>query len=213
LLQTQAPQIPGGTGTFTDFGPPSFDGVSVAFFGGNFEFPFPRGIYIGSGGPLVVVADKSTPIPGDTGNFTFLSAGAPSLDGGNVAFRGAGSSEKPGIYTNIGGSLIKVIAIGDSFDGKKVRFFFFGGEGLSGNSIAFTAQFRDGSEHIFVAELVLTATIIPGDANADGFVNLADLGVIINAFRGTPAPGNGDCNMDTFTNLADLGCVITNFRG
>ncbi len=53
----------------------------------------------------------------------------------------------------------------------------------------------------------------PGDANADGFVNLADLGVIINAFRGTQtAPGNGDCNGDTFTNLADLGCVITNFR-
>ncbi|MDA2920943.1 hypothetical protein MYX76_15865 [Desulfobacterota bacterium AH_259_B03_O07] len=52
-----------------------------------------------------------------------------------------------------------------------------------------------------------------GDANADGFVNLADLGVIINAFRGTPAPGNGDCNGDTFTNLADLGCVITDFRG
>ncbi len=52
----------------------------------------------------------------------------------------------------------------------------------------------------------------PGDANADGFVNLADLGVIINAFRGTPAPGNGDCNGDTFTNLADLGCVITKFR-
>ncbi|MDA2919887.1 hypothetical protein MYX76_10405, partial [Desulfobacterota bacterium AH_259_B03_O07] len=54
---------------------------------------------------------------------------------------------------------------------------------------------------------------IPGDANADGFVNLADLGVIINAFRGTPAPGNGDCNEDGFTNLADLGCVITKFRG
>ncbi|MDA2918524.1 S8 family serine peptidase [Desulfobacterota bacterium AH_259_B03_O07] len=54
----------------------------------------------------------------------------------------------------------------------------------------------------------------PGDANADGFVNLADLGVIINIFRGNQTgPGNGDCNMDGFTNLADLGCVITNFRG
>ncbi|MDA2920449.1 dockerin type I domain-containing protein, partial [Desulfobacterota bacterium AH_259_B03_O07] len=53
----------------------------------------------------------------------------------------------------------------------------------------------------------------PGDANADGLVNLADLGPIINAFRGTPAPGNGDCNGDGFTNLADLGCVINKFRG
>ncbi|MDA2921050.1 hypothetical protein MYX76_16435, partial [Desulfobacterota bacterium AH_259_B03_O07] len=54
----------------------------------------------------------------------------------------------------------------------------------------------------------------PGDANADGFVNLADLGPIINEFRGTQtAPGNGDCNMDGFTNLADLGCDITLFRG
>jgi len=54
----------------------------------------------------------------------------------------------------------------------------------------------------------------PGDANADGFVNLADLGVIINIFRGNQTgPGNGDCNEDGFTNLADLGCVITKFRG
>ena len=54
--------------------------------------------------------------------------------------------------------------------------------------------------------------VTQGDANADGFVNLADLGPIINAFRGTPEPGNGDCNGDGFTNLADLGCVITKFR-
>ncbi len=54
----------------------------------------------------------------------------------------------------------------------------------------------------------------PGDANADGFVNLADLGVIIEIFRGNQTgPGNGDCNEDGFTNLADLGCVITKFRG
>jgi len=57
-------------------------------------------------------------------------------------------------------------------------------------------------------------TCDPGDANADGFVNLADLGVIINIFRGNQTgPGNGDCNGDTFTNLADLGCVINKFRG
>ncbi|MDA2920477.1 hypothetical protein MYX76_13460 [Desulfobacterota bacterium AH_259_B03_O07] len=53
----------------------------------------------------------------------------------------------------------------------------------------------------------------PGDANADGFVNLADEGPIILDFRGTQtAPGNGDCNGDGFPNLADLGCVITVFR-
>ena len=53
----------------------------------------------------------------------------------------------------------------------------------------------------------------PGDANADGFVNLADILVVINVFLnpGTTEPGNGDCNMDGFVNLGDILCIIDIF--
>ncbi|MDA2921159.1 hypothetical protein MYX76_16990, partial [Desulfobacterota bacterium AH_259_B03_O07] len=201
VVADKSTMIPGGTGNFLGFGAPSLSGGNVAFVGFS-NSPDQIGIYTDIGG-LSVVADKSTMIPGGTGTFTGFEI--TSLDGGNVAFLGFGTSNQRGVYTNLGGSLVKVIAIGDSLDGKTLSLLFFGVEGLSGNSIAFIVVFTDGSNGIFVAE-------IPGDANADGFVNLADLGVIINAFRGTPAPGNGDCNGDTFTNLADLGCVITKFR-
>ncbi|MDA2921158.1 hypothetical protein MYX76_16985 [Desulfobacterota bacterium AH_259_B03_O07] len=199
VVADSSTMIPGGTGTFLGFGTVSLDGGNVAFDGSG---SFQQGIYTDIGG-LGVVADKSTMVPGGTGPFTGFAGS--SLDGGNVAFVGSGASPSQGVYINIGGSLIKVIDIGDSLDGKALSSFLIGRECLSGTSIAFRAIFTDFSEGIFVAE-------IPGDANADGFVNLADLGVIINAFRGTPAPGNGDCNGDTFTNLADLGCVITKFR-
>jgi len=204
--------IPGGTGNFMFFSAPSLDGGNVAFRGlGSDQL----GIYTNIGG-LSVVADTSTMIPGGMGNF--VNFDVPSLDGGNVAFTGNDASQQ-GIYTNIGGSLTKVIEEGDNLDGKTVIAFFLGRESLSGNSIAFEALFTDGSLGIFIAELVSPPpppdgdVFDPGDANADGFVNLADLGVIIIDFRGIPAPGNGDCNMDGFTNLADLGCVITVFRG
>ncbi|MDA2921477.1 hypothetical protein MYX76_18630, partial [Desulfobacterota bacterium AH_259_B03_O07] len=90
--------IPGGTGTFTGFPFLSLDGGNVAFLGFG-TFGEQQGIYTDIGG-LGVVADLGTMIPGGTGNFTAF--GAPSLSGGNVAFKGSAPSQQ-GIYTDIGG--------------------------------------------------------------------------------------------------------------
>ncbi len=48
------------------------------------------------------IADTTTPIPGGTGNLTGFD-GPPSIDGGDVAFRGVGSSLQLGIYSTVGG--------------------------------------------------------------------------------------------------------------
>jgi hypothetical protein len=119
--------IPGTTGKFTTFGPPSLDDAYIAFaasnvsgiytnvggtlhvvadtnsggylsFGSHVSLDDGRiafqgngsgsqGIYLANGG-LSVVADRNTPIPGGTGNFS--SIGVPTLDGGTVAFDGVG---------------------------------------------------------------------------------------------------------------------------
>ncbi len=160
--------IPGGIGNFEflgDFGTLSLDNGNVAFGGGSFDTETglqQQGIYTNIGGELSLIADTNTPIPdgiGNFGDFLFLS-----LDNGNVAFLGENAGfEQVGIYTNIGGTLAEVIAVGDLLDGKEVGDFSpfdvgagsgFGREGLSGNQIVFTAAFDDGSQAIYVATAV-----------------------------------------------------------
>lgn len=55
------------------------------------------------------IADTGTPIPDGTGSFTAFptldNPIAPSIDGGDVVFAGAGSGGQLGIYTEIGGVL------------------------------------------------------------------------------------------------------------
>jgi hypothetical protein len=79
--------IPDGSGTFT--------GISsrLALSGGNVAFTGEggsdqHGIYLFNGINLVRVADRTTPIPGGSGTFIFLST--PVVSGRNVAFDGDG---------------------------------------------------------------------------------------------------------------------------
>ena len=140
--------IPGGSGNFTDFAWVALDSGKLAFRGRGSSGQ--EGIYTDASGSLAVVADLNTPIPGGTGNFTWTGEG-PAFDGGSVAFRGLGSGGQDGIYSNLGGSLERVIDVSQSLDGKTPTGFFFGREGLSGNRIAFGAWFDDGSSGIYVA--------------------------------------------------------------
>ncbi len=100
-----------------------------------------------------------TPLPDGTGNFTGFDSDSPSQRDGIVAFRGFGPSGQEGIYASIGGSLIKVIDLNNSLDGKTLAHLFLGYEAVSGNQIAFAAQFADGSRGIYVAQVVTTVVI------------------------------------------------------
>ncbi len=66
------------------------------------------GAYTDIGGVLGLVADTDTTIPGGSGSFTALGTsvgGSISFDGLNVVFRGLGSSDQDGVYTDEGGTL------------------------------------------------------------------------------------------------------------
>lgn len=52
----------------------------------------------------------------------------------------------------------------------------------------------------------------PGDVNQDGFVNLADLNLVLANFGTSPGiGGSGDANCDGVVNLADLNLILANF--
>ncbi len=179
--------IPGGSGNFDAFNAPSLNNGSVVFKG--FGLPLPgqgrsqSGIYTNLNGSFSVVADRNTPIPSGVGNFSDFGIGTPAINNGNVAFVGYGASLNgalKGIYTTLGGTLTKVIDNNDSLDGKTLSSSNFssatlGLEGLSGNQIAFQAEFTDSSSGIYIA--TLNPTSIPESPMVLGVLCVGAIGV------------------------------------
>lgn len=153
VADTRTP-IPGGTGTFFAFLGPVISGEAVAFIG--FSADGQTGIYLSRGGSLQVVADTRTLIPGTTRPFSDFGFDETesflSLSDGNLAFIGYEANGGQGIYTTLGGSLMKVIDLNSQLDGKIPGLFLGFRDGMSGNAIAFRVGFEGGSQGIFVAE-------------------------------------------------------------
>ncbi|MBW4509492.1 MAG: PEP-CTERM sorting domain-containing protein [Scytonematopsis contorta HA4267-MV1] len=164
--------IPNGIGNFSDFGNFSLNNGSVAFFatGANNQ----QGIYTNLSGRLSLVADTTINIPDGNGNF--LRFDNPSLDNGNVAFSAIGSNGQQGIYTNLGGTLTKVIDLKDLLDGKSLSSLSVERESLSGNAIAFLANFTNGSRGIFRADLAKKPLAIPEPSLIFGVLAVATFG-------------------------------------
>ncbi len=123
------------------------------------------GIYNDVGGTLHLIADKNTPIPDGTGNFTsFNSSYAPGLNNGNSSFEGSGAGQD-GTYTDIGGMLTTVANKSTMIDGKSVFSFSpgVGPQGLSNGNIAAYVQFISAAAGVYVAEQSYDYT-----ANASG---------------------------------------------
>lgn len=85
---------------------PSIDGDSVTFWGRGV---LQEGVYTNSAGAITVVADRSTPIPGGSGNFGFFGnmTSSPRDHNDNAVFyaNDAGNFSQEGIYTDFSGSL------------------------------------------------------------------------------------------------------------
>lgn len=201
--------IPGGFGSFTGFGVspfrgPSTSGIHVAFLGDGSSGQL--GVYHTIGG-LVRAADKSTAIPGGSGNF--LSFGPPSLGFDNLIFRGNGSSAQVGIYfikASLGSAPQKVIARGDSLDGKVVDSVNVGRESIddTGNQqFAFWVKFTDQSEGIFVAtnlDCTITADdSVPADSTDNIATAPAGPGVYSWAVNGGTLDDGDGTNQITYT--------------
>jgi hypothetical protein len=170
-----------GVGTFQSFERLALDEVGnlafvgggmVTFGGGDTELTLPvKGVYTLIGGVLAGVADLFTAIPEGIGNFSDF--GAVAMDPGQVVFVGYGSGGQKGLYTDWGGPLAKVIAVGDALDGKTVSDLSLGAFGFSGGQLAFRASFDDGSQAVttagLCAELGFEGFLPPiGGADASG---------------------------------------------
>ena len=175
--------IPGGTGNFKGFGPTggsvaTFDGTRVAFKG--FDSSDQNGVYTGSGGPVSLVADQNTPIPGRTGTFTNFGNGA--IGAGNVAFRAHGSSGQSGIYSDIGG--LNVIADTNTLIPKgSGTFTLLTGPNLDQGNVAFHGSGASGQEGIYADFGGGLFKVVDLNDMLDG-KSIIDLVIALNALSG-----------------------------
>lgn len=88
--------IPFGNGNFTGFDSRvSLSNKTIAFFGRGFNQQ--RGIYVADGG-LQVIADRSTPVPGEPAGTTFTDFNSPVIDDSGVVFSGGIQAGNWGVY-------------------------------------------------------------------------------------------------------------------
>ncbi|MBO3714205.1 MAG: hypothetical protein J5X23_04285 [Candidatus Accumulibacter sp.] len=157
-VHTPVPERPGST--FGDGFRLDVDGHTLAFTDSG------NGVYKDVGAGLQKVADVNTRVPGSD-LFSFgQRIENVSISNGNVAFDWGSQ----GVYIEYEGQLAKVIAQGDTLDGKVVNSTAMSSDALSGNRLAFFASFSDGSEGVYVATAVPEAS--------EAAMLLAGLGVI-----------------------------------
>ena len=118
-------------GTFVSA--PMLNDAGTAAFQKNFE-----SILTGNGGPLTTVADTS-------GEFASFGFRPPSINiGGDVAFLADLDSGGSGIFVVPDAVADRVIATGDTLDGRTVQNLTFCAEGLNDSGqLAFVAQLED----------------------------------------------------------------------
>lgn len=138
---------PAGQSTFSQFGEASLADTSLAFHG--YGSGGEEGIYVASGViPCFLVAQKGDSFDGGD---VLTGFGGVAFDGKNIAFIGYGSKE---IYANFGGTMRRVISVGDALVGLQVADLDLAPDALGINQVAFRATFTDGSEGVYVGNFV-----------------------------------------------------------
>lgn len=97
--------------------------------------------------PIKMVADLTTAVPGGG---AFMQFGSVSVSGSGAvvfdAWYSSGGVLLHGLFTNINGTLMKVLDNTESVAGKPLADFSFGSGGFGGARAAVTALFQDGSQ-------------------------------------------------------------------
>lgn len=175
-----------GAGLFKSFGQPSLSNGAVVFFGQLDEFPAQCldecGIFHWVDGASTIVADKSTPIPGGSGNFMNFD-GNPSHYFGTIAFIAEGSLQQ-GIYLDRGQGLQVVADLTTPIPDGTGNFTLFDNVYVGDDCLAFSARgagqegiymyFWDTDQMVMMANL---STPIPGGSGTfTSFRTLGGLG-------------------------------------
>ena len=105
-----------------------FDQGTLAFYGSWYDGTvgsYGQGIYVddGSGLATVVEGDAGTPVPDDTGTFSWVYY--PALSDGDIVFLGYSSSGAYGLYRTSNGSFVRLVDSMDEMPGEAFAFNYF----------------------------------------------------------------------------------------
>jgi RNA polymerase sigma factor (sigma-70 family) len=183
LVDTSTP-VPNGTGNFVEFIPSSGSGKAtpmnssaVAFYGRGSAS---TGLYAMSinGGSVSTIVDSNTPFPGG-GTFQNLSSESNDLQISDAyaVFTARSSLGPPNtlFYKSMsGGPISKIVAVGDTLNGKTVASINGGIEGTSidGSLISFSVRFTDQSVAVY------TFTPVPEPAAVLAVSSVAGAGFV-----------------------------------
>jgi hypothetical protein len=99
-----------------------------------------QGIYTGpsTGGPLSLVADRSTFLPFGNGTTQMIFFNGPAINNGQIMFNATtGSiSQLSGVYAVINGSIVRVIDSTQNLPGTNIKFSLSEGPGITPGAIA-----------------------------------------------------------------------------
>lgn len=138
VIDRNTPAPNGSGGNFFAIGQPSLENGRVAFVGYEFG-DAQKGVYSWQSGPLSIIADKSTPIPGGSGTFTTF--GEASLDSGQVLFQASGTGEYRGLFlANETGAITRLYDTNTPIPGTSGTFTFLSQSALSAGRVAFSGQ-------------------------------------------------------------------------
>lgn len=178
--------IPGGSETFEGMGYSHIDEGVIAFIGsgatediyddsGSHFYSMESGIYTFSGGALTKIIDVNDPVPGLSGNFLNPSLwAAPAFydlayHNGHTAFEAfidpdddpTNHNDYLAAFTDLGGSMAKLLAPGDLLDGKTVSEVYMSSEAIRNDEIALHVRFADGMSAVYLVTAETTAVPEP----------------------------------------------------
>lgn len=154
-LYDSSTPVPGGTSTFNlgEWGQhdPIMDHESVVFIARASSGDRDRGVYTDAWGPLAVVADENTRVPGTTEDFTGFRS--PWLCDGNVVFFGFGSGGW-GVYHHDGTALRVVADLSTPVPGGSGNFtgFRVSSKPFFENGKVLFRAYGDGQEGVYLEE-------------------------------------------------------------
>ncbi|MDA0811688.1 MAG: thrombospondin type 3 repeat-containing protein, partial [Verrucomicrobia bacterium] len=123
-------------------------------------------------GSIETIADWETPAPGLPG-FLLRDFGTPSVHGENVAFTARYFNPitfefRNGLFARISGKLVKILAQGDTLDGRTVGTL----RSLHTNKVALLVRFAEQDGVETTAAYVATINAGPADTDHDGLPDL-----------------------------------------
>lgn len=151
LVADQTTAVPGGSGNFNNIATADWDGGEVGFVGRDSSNR--TALYAGTNpSDLRIVADNTTPVPGEGVNFLGLS-NPMAYDSGVFIFSGYWSGGGAGLFQEDAGTVSAILKKGDMLDGRTVDQAFCRPQNKDGNKLIADVRFQDSTRALYLVEL------------------------------------------------------------